>query len=115
MAIGNRRSIEIERRKMRLEAGIVDASAVTTGGTGLKTGLSSNTPNLLVRRSSAELIFTFEKNYTEVPVVWVTPIGTHSTAMEIKTGATAATFTITTDSGAEDFHIVVMGSEKPSV
>ena len=115
MAFGNRRQIEIERRKMREEAANVDASAVTNAATPAATGLSSNTPNLLARRSAAEIIFTFAKNFTEAPVVSLTAIGAQSVSPYLKALPTATGFTVVTSAAGDDFSIRVLGSEKPSV
>ena len=115
MAFGNRRSVEIERRKMRLEACNVDASAVVSAATPLATGLSSNTPNLLARRSGAQIIFTFTKDYTEAPVVALTPIGAQATGPSLLALPTASGFTAVTSAANDDFTVLVLGSEKPSV
>lgn len=115
MAFGNRRQVEIERRKMREEAAIVDASAVTSAATPAVTGLSANTPNLLARRSGAEIIFTFAKNYTEAPNVQVTAIGSQAAAPYVKVVPTASTFTVVTSAAGDDFMVRVLGSEKPAV
>lgn len=115
MAFGNRRQVEIERRKIRLEACNVDASAVTSAATPAATGLSSNTPNLLARRSGAEIIFTFTKNYTEAPVVSLTPIGAQAAGPYLKVLPTASTFTAVTSAAGDDFTVFVLGSEKPAV
>lgn len=114
MAFGNRRQVEIERRKMRLEACNVDASVVVSAATPLATGLSSNTPNLLARRSAAEIIFTFTKNYTEAPVVQLTAIGSQAAAPYLKAIPTASGFTAVTSAGGDDFTVLVLGSEQPS-
>lgn len=114
MAFGNRRQIEIERRKMRLEACNVDASVVVSAAAPLATGLSSNTPNLLARRSAAEIIFTFTKNYTEVPVVCLTAIGSQAAAPYLKALPAATGFTVVTSAAGDDFTVLVLGSEKPS-
>lgn len=107
------KTIRIERRKTRMEAANVDASVVISAATPLATGLSSNTPNLLARRSAAQVIFTFTKNYTEAPVVSLTPIGVQGNgpsllALPAKTG-----FTVVTSAAGDDFTVLVLGSEKP--
>jgi len=115
MALGNRREIRIERRKMREEVATVDSSAVSASAAA-STGLSSNTPNLLALRSTAEIIFTFTKNFTEAPNVFITAIGAHTAPAYIKAATLSASgFTVVTDTGAEDFCIRVLGSDKPSV
>jgi hypothetical protein len=115
MAFGNRRQVEIERRGMRLEACNVDASAVLSAATPTTTGLSSNTPNLLARRSGAQIIFTFSKNYTEAPVVNLTPIGAQGTGPSLLALPTSTGFTAVTSAASDDFTVMVLGSEKPSV
>ena len=114
MAFGNRRQVEIERRKMRLEACNVDASAVLSAATPLATGLSSNTPNLIARRSGAQILFTFTKNYTEAPVVSLTPIGVQGNGPSLLALPTASAFTVVTSAAGDDFTVLVLGSEKPS-
>jgi len=115
MAFGNRRQVEIERRKIRLEACNVDASVVVSAATAVATGLSSNTPNLLARRSAADIIFTFTKDFTEAPVVCLTPIGAQAVGPALSAIPTASGFTVETSTAGDDFTVLILGSEKPSV
>jgi hypothetical protein len=98
-----------------MEACNVDASVVISAATPLATGLSSNTPNLLARRSAAQIIFTFTKNYTEAPVVSLTPIGVQGNGPNLLALPTKTGFTVVTSAAALDFTVLVLGSEKPAV
>jgi len=115
MAFGRSRHIRVERRRMREEMAIVDASAVVSAATPVATGLSSNTPNLLARRSGAEIIFSFVKNFVEAPNVQVTAIGSQAAAPYVKVAPTASTFTVVTSAAGDDFIVRLVGSDEPSV
>ena len=95
---------------MRTEQAVVDGSAVAASAA--VTGLSSKTPNMLIKKSSTTFTITFLKNYVEAPVVHIQPIGS---ATHELTSATASTIVVEMSNTNDDFHIKICGSDKPNV